>query len=306
MRSKNTVAQLQMHGGMAYVIQLCDGRFIVIDGGEVINEGCYQMNKRVLYDYLQKRSSVDRIRVACWVITHFHSDHVDVAARFLREHRDELDVESFLYNYAPNVEFFTDDEREEELSREAAWDEAMANYPNATRICPRSGDSLSFGNVNVRVLATALDPYPEKPTNANVISLVMKLTFESGRSFMVLGDATSERLTSLIDPESEIYCTEEMLKSDILQVAHHGLAIGREFEYPSITALYEKIAPRTAFWAINEKRFFTDKWCRDPSKTYHKFLFDTVGKNNYNNSYTTVVDMEDLSVSFEKYYDDAE
>ena len=103
-----------------------------------------------------------------------------------------------------------------------------------------------------------------------------------------------------------IQTNDEMLKSDILQVAHHGLAVGRELEYPSITALYEKIAPRIAFWAINEKRFFTDKWCRDPSKTYHKFLFDTVGKNNYNNSYTTVVYMEDLSVSFEKYYDNAE
>ena len=123
---------------------------------------------------------------------------------------------------------------------------------------------------------------------------------------MVLGDATGERLTSLIDPESGIFCIEKTLKSDILQVAHHGLAVGREEEYPQITALYERIAPDVAFWAIREDRFFTDKWCRAPGKTYHKFLFDTVGKKNYNNSYTTVVDMDDLSISFEKLYDDAE
>ena len=306
MRNINTVAQLQLHGGMAYVVQLSDRRFIVIDGGEAASESCYQVNKGVLYNYLKSRSKDGRIKIALWIITHFHLDHVDVAARFIEEYRHELDIERFMYNPARSVEFFTEGERDEELSREKMWNSAISFYSDSERICPSAGDRLTLENAVIDILATANDPCPERPTNANVISTVLKITFENDRSFMVLGDATGERLTSLIDPESEIYCTDEMLKSDILQVAHHGLAVGRELEYPSITALYEKIAPRIAFWAINEKRFFTDKWCRDPSKTYHKFLFDTVGKNNYNNSYTTVVYMEDLSVSFEKYYDNAE
>lgn len=300
MEIKTTVAQLRMQGGMAYVIRLCDGRFIVIDGGEATDEDCYQINKSTLYRYLRERATGDKISVALWVITHFHSDHVDVAARFLEEYRDELEVEGFMYNKAPSVEYFSDSERDEELTREAAFERAMSLYPNAERICPRAGDRLFVVDTVIDVLSTAYEPYPEKPINANEISSVMKITFENGRSFMVLGDASGERLTSLVTPESAVYCKNEMLKSDILQVAHHGLAVGYENEYPSITALYERIAPRIAFWAINEKRFLTDKWCRDPKHTYHKFLFDTVGENNYSNSYTTIVDMTDLSVSLEK------
>ena len=306
MNWKKTVAQLQMQGGMAYVISLCDGRAIVIDGGEATDESCYQMNKRVLYNYLKKLSSGGEIGVALWVITHFHSDHVDVAARFLRECREELEIESFLYNCAPTVESFTQSEREEELSREATWKAAMALYPEARHITPRGGDRLSVVDVTLDILATASDPYPESPTEANSVSSVIKFTFENGRSFMVLGDATGRRLTALVDPESEIYVPEERLKSDILQVAHHGLAVGREDEYPMITELYQRIAPKVAFWAINEKRFLTDKWCRDPNKTYHKFLLDTVGENNHSNSYTTMVDTSDMSVSFEKTFDGAE
>ena len=103
---KTTVAQLQMRGGMAYVIQLNDGRFIVIDGGEAGTESRYQMNKKVLYSYLKARKQGEKVTIACWVITHFHSDHVDVAMRFMREYQAELDVQAFAYHYAPTVEFF--------------------------------------------------------------------------------------------------------------------------------------------------------------------------------------------------------
>ena len=176
----------------------------------------------------------------------------------------------------------------------------MALYPEAERICPRAGDKLTVSNADIEVISTAFEPYPENPTNANVISTVLKLTFEKHRSLMVLGDASCRRLTSLVDPESEVCCSDEILKSDILQVAHHGLAVGYESDYPLITELYKKIAPSIAFWAINEDRFLTDKWCRDPKHTYHKFLLDSVGNGNHSNSYTTIVDMSDLSVSFEK------
>ena len=304
--TKTTVAQLQMRGGMAYVIQLQDGRFIIIDGGEAATERRYQMNKKVLYTYLKARSGGDKIHIACWMISHFHSDHVDVATRFIKELKNELIIERFLYNFAPTVKHFTADMQEEEISREAAWLEAIDLYPCAERLTLRKGESLTLSNARIDILTTAEDPYPKNPTNPNFISSVWKIVFDGGKSFMVLGDAMTERLTALVDRTTSIYCDEQTLKSDVMQTAHHGLCVGREEEYEAITRLYKAIAPSVVFWPQNEHRFFADPWCRDPKHTYHKFLFDTAGKKNFNQAYTTIVDMSDLSITFEKTFDEAD
>ena len=204
---------------MAFVLSLSDGSAIVIDGSEATDEACYETNKTVLYNYLKRFSPNGKIRVAMWVITHFHSDHVDVAARFLEEYREEMEIESFMYNKVDGVECFTDSERDEELTREAAWERAMSLYPNARRIEPRGGDRLVLSGLAIDVLATARDPYPQNATNANALSSVIRFTFDGGGRFMCLGDACGGRLTALVDPESGIYASDELLKSDILQVA---------------------------------------------------------------------------------------
>ena len=304
---KTTVAQLQMRGGMAYVIRLCDGRFIIIDGGEAATEKRYQMNKKVLYSYLKNNTADGKICVACWIITHFHSDHVDVAERLLREHQDDFAVERFLYNYVPTVQYFPADGQKEELSREKAWAASMDCYPKAERICPNAGDSLQIADVNVQILATANDPYPANATNPNFISMVLKLVFDSGKSFLLLGDAMARRLTALVDANASIYQSAQTLKSDILQTAHHGLCVTEDIEeYPAVLRLYQQIAPSIVFWPQNEQRFFADPWCRAEKHTYHQFLFATAGKNNYNQSYTTIVDMADLSITFERVFDEAD
>ena len=303
---KTTVAQLQMRGGMAYVAQLNDGSFIVIDGGEAVTEKCYQMNKKVLYNYLKARSD-GKIRIACWLITHFHSDHVDVAMRLLDECKDEIVVERFMYNYEPTVEYYPPAMQEHVLTRERAWENVMALYPQAERLQPKTGDCLQMANATLRVLATADDKYPEKPGDPNFSSMVVKITFANGTSFMVLADAMGERLTALVDPTKSIYCDEQTLKSDILQTAHHGLCVTQnEDEYPMVLKLYQSIAPSIVFWPQNEQRFWTDKWCRDEKYIYHQFLLKSVGKKAFPRSYTTIVDMADLSITFEKLYDEAD
>ena len=304
---KTTVAQLQMRGGMAYVIRLCDGRFIVIDGGEAATGKRYQMNKKVLYSYLKNNTTDEKICIACWIITHFHSDHVDVAMRFMREQQNELIVERFMYNYEPTVAYYPPAMQEHVLSRERAWESVMALYPQAERLQPKAGDCLQIENAALRVLATANDAYPEQPWDPNFNSMVVKITFANGKSFMVLGDAMTRRLTALVDPAASIYQTAQTLKSDILQTAHHGLCVTENIEeYPAVLQLYQQISPSIVFWPQNEQRFFADPWCRAEKHTYHQFLFATAGKNNYNQSYTTIVDTSDLSLTFEKVFDEAD
>ena len=121
MNFKTTVAQLQRCGGMCYVIQLADGRFIVVDGGEAATEKRCRANKDILYAYLKQRTAGDKIRIACWLITHFHSDHTDVATQFIQEYKHELEIDRFLFNYVPTVEFFNEEMQQHELSREENW-----------------------------------------------------------------------------------------------------------------------------------------------------------------------------------------
>jgi beta-lactamase superfamily II metal-dependent hydrolase len=210
-------------------------------------------------------------------------------------------VENFIYNNVPTVEHFPSAMQEHNSSREAAWSTAMDCYPNAKRIQPSAGDKIALGNAVLHILATANDPYPAISIDPNYSSMVLKITFDNGKSLMLLGDAMGERLTALVEPTASIYCTDEVLKSDILQIAHHGLCVTENLEeYPAVLRLYEKIAPTIAFWSQNEKRFYADPWCRAEKHTYHKFLFDTVKERNFNQAYTTIVDMEDLSITFEK------
>lgn len=129
----------------------------------------------------------------------------------------------------------------------------------------------------------------------------------SGTSFMVLADAMGERLTVLVDPTTSIYCDEQTLKSDILQPAHHGLCLNVEEEkYPMVLKLYQTIAPSIVLWPQAEHRFWMDKWCRDEKYTYHQFLLKSVGKKVFPLSYTTIVDMADLSITFEKVFDESD
>ena len=57
--------------GMAYIIRLGDGSFVIIDG----NIGEYDEPERIM-ELLDGQNLTDgKPRIAAWFITHFHGDH---------------------------------------------------------------------------------------------------------------------------------------------------------------------------------------------------------------------------------------
>ncbi len=292
MNFKTTVAQMQLviDGGMSYVIQLQDGRFIIIDGGETIFN--YGQNRDTLWAYLTEKAMGEKPVIAVWFITHCHMDHIDLATAFLRDFCGEITVENFAYNFPVRGKEFID------IKREKAWDEVMKLYPNAKKILLKTGDSFRFANVCVDVLTTAFDRYPEKAWNQNQTCAVLKFSFDNGRSFMVLGDVESDRILKMVEENSPIYCDNKTLKSDILQVAHHGLHCAEEKEYGQVKTLYEKIAPSVCFWPISLERFLIDPWVRGTEKIYNQYLFDSVPwRLHFCYNQTTVVDIDDWKIS---------
>ena len=287
-----TVAQMKLDGaGMQYAIRLSDGKFILIDGGVD-----HDADRARLYRYLCERAEGERPVIAAWLFTHGHYDHVALAAHFMTEYRDAVTIERILYNI-PAGDFNGYDAGGVDGEYEEKWFEAVKLHPNALLHEVKTGEIFSFSGATVEVITSAEDRYPDPPTNRNQTSAVFKLTFESGRSFLVLGDAMGERLVNLIDPAFPVFCPEEKLKSDILQVAHHGLACAAAEQYEAVRELYRRIAPSVAFWPTSAKRFYNDPWCQAEKHIYNRFLLSHAKERNFHLSQTVEVDTEDMSIA---------
>ena len=144
-----------------------------------------------------------------------------------------------------------------------------------------------IGEVKVDVLMDVNDKYPSNPMEANDLSSVWKMTFTQNtastaddKTFMVLGDCSKDRTKAL----GELY-DASVLKSDVMQSAHHGLVGG-------YLATYKLIAPSIALVPTHAARFNEFQW---QYADYNLWLYKN--SDEYHASQTTVVDMSNLSVS---------
>lgn len=294
---KTSVAQLEVSAGMSYVIQLSDGRFIMIDGGEH-----FDADGERIFRYLREKAQGEKPVIAAWFFTHGHSDHIQLAARFMEEYENEVEIEKIAYNIPTDIDYSgydkTSTRRNDEA--EAMWFRAVEKYPNEILHVLHTGDEFTIDNVKVNVLTTAFDKYPDPPTNRNHTSAAMKFSFSCGTSFLALGDAMGDRLLNLMEKNSPIYCPDEMLKSDVMQVPHHGLVVARSGDYDKVLALYRKIAPKICFWPQKASRFYSDPLCQGEQYVYNRFLLDSVKEKNFHQTQTVVVEMEDLHISLWK------
>lgn len=261
-----TIAQMRLTegdqygsgGGMSYVIQLADGKFIVVDGG--INA---EVNRTVLYEYLQSKATeagMAKPVIAMWIFSHVHDDHVGLAQKYFFSYAKSQGwtIEAIAYNF-PNdlaedsdttIDTVPDDNGPVWIEN---FEKAVKTYcPNAKIYTPRAGQVYYFAGMQMEILASEEDFYPfifskEGTPQAvemthNAFSLNWRMNFDNGVSVMFLGDSTTETTKQL----GQIY--GDYLKSDVLQMAHHGLS-GAEI------SCYKNIDPDICLWATTETRF---------------------------------------------------
>ena len=80
--------RLTEEGGMCYVIRQENGSFIIVDGG--MGGNSYREHADLLFSILKEECQNHKPVIECWFITHFHSDHIDLASGFLLEYKDEI------------------------------------------------------------------------------------------------------------------------------------------------------------------------------------------------------------------------
>ena len=231
-------------GGMSYVIRLTDGTFIIVDGGYSTDAEATN-----LYSVLVNNNPLDGAPVvSAWFITHMHVDHYGVLSPFTRLYSDRVTVKGFYYNFpGTNVGDIY-------ISNAKNIENNMKKWSGAKLYSKiHSGMVMGFAGATVEVLATVEDIKQstyEKGSgwfssysltendfeSANDTSAVIRLNI-AGQKIMLLADAQDGIGDALLNTHTTSY-----LKSDIMQMAHHGFADGVSYK------VIEAIDPKVILW----------------------------------------------------------
>lgn len=216
--------------GMSYIIRLCDGRFILID--TPYDE--YEETERILEILNEQNTVYEKPVLAACFFTHAHDDHTYAFVRLMKEFADAVVFGDIIYNWPPDG--IVPNAVEHDM-----FDEYVRKIP-ANIIKARSGQRYCYADAVFDLVYVCDDYYPEKMTDFNSSSAVMRMELD-GRRFIWMADAgfyASEIITARYGSES--------LKSEFLQVAHHGYWGGSE----TINRLIE---PKILLWPVPDFRY---------------------------------------------------
>jgi len=223
-------------GSMGYLIRLEDSTFIVVDGGMNM-PGAREVP--ILYELMKEQNTRadGKLIIRAWFITHAHNDHYNVLREFASVYAGRVKVESLLFNpMAPMYQAMTE--------TPGGWDvrEAASKLPGCTYVKIMAGQVLEYPGCTLEVLYTSDDVYMlESYTSYNDCSAVVRIRV-GGQSLMVLGDLQT------VGAPRVAKAWGEYLKSDMVQMAHHGY-------YGGSVELYDYIRPRLILWPASVSFF---------------------------------------------------
>ena len=221
--------------GMSYIIHLSDGTFLIIDGG-----WCDTNNKEAdkLYNQLVALAGEGNdIVIAGWIFTHCHGDHIGTFNLFVNKYHSNVTIKEILYNFPADADISTSASSymmNDTPQRYMEFKRVVSEYLQDTKyIKLHSGYKFYYADAEIEILQTFEDLYPRSVANNgydfNASSTLFSVTV-GGQKIMFLGDVSdvgASRLTNMYG---------KTLKSDIMQVTHHGLNSGG-----TIKELYQKI-----------------------------------------------------------------
>lgn len=228
--------------GQGYIFLLPDGRLIIQDGG-----GKYGAKPDYIYEAIQQIAPDPyNVVIAAWVISHPHGDHQNGFTEFVDNHGDDpyITLERIITNYISRdmYQYVRDDGAKE--TNGAAVDRlrqiVKEVYPNTQFVKAHTGQVFNFGSASMEIIYTVEDYLPaEKFNYVNSSSLVIRVTVED-TSVMLLADTTHASGQIIEDMFGS------HLKSDMVQLAHHGMA-------PSNASLYRCIQADVLIWPSTYK-----------------------------------------------------
>ena len=224
---------------MSFVIKTGNGKLIVIDGGHAEETD----NLLSVLEQLTERGSTPV--VSAWLLTHLHADHYGAYLNIVEnyeKYKDRIKVENYYCNLAEE-EFYTT------LSREAGeWCKGVRDtILNSDNVLDcrvhtvNTGDIIEVDGMSLKVIHVPDMKYACE-MNMNDSSVVYKLTASCGQTVMFLGDAEWVCNNDLLENH------KEELKSDVVQVGHHGCGNVSKECYAAIGAEYYLWQLGNRFW----------------------------------------------------------
>lgn len=207
---------------MSYCIKTADGSHFVIDGGDAAEA-----------EYLENfiNEQLDG-RVDAWFITHPHKSHVGAFEKIIAE--SSVTVNKIVYSYHDPE---TVSKREPKSVNDViAFNKAIKNS-KIPSVRVKSGDRLKFGKCIVKIIVS--ESLESDRNHLNDRGVIYKFNFKTA-SILFLGDVGRDASFSLLSS----YDNE--LKSDILQMAHHGY-------YGVSNELYDTISPNICLWPTRKE-----------------------------------------------------
>lgn len=222
----NGVGELWMLGSatgaqnLSIVIKSPNGKLIVIDGG-------WEADADKLSSLILQQGG----KVDAWLITHPHEDHVGALCAILNDSSRKIKIDKIYCSLAT-----PDWYRQVSPTGAGIADQLLNAFTKlpvgtVTNNIGR-GTEINIDDVNIRVLNNR-GAYTYNGVNNS--SLVYKIRV-SGQSILILGDLAYDGGKDLIKT-----CTAAELKSDIVQMAHHG-------QQGVDQDAYALIAPTTCLW----------------------------------------------------------
>lgn len=213
--------------GLCMIFRMEDGRFVIVDGGNYDNATLPLIQGNL------KKLAVDpqNIVVAAWIFTHAHGDHSGAFCKYSQtSYKNTITVQNFVHHFCTVEQY----ENCDDAGRAEQTRQLMKEYKGANIIKAHTGQVMKIGGAEIEMLFTSADLEPYVLEYHNTSSLVFRVTAE-GNSVMVLGDASPVTSSHLVK------AYKQYLKSDMVQIAHHGFDGGT-------VSLYKAIDARVALW----------------------------------------------------------
>ena len=212
--------------GMGYITRLADGSFIVHDGGQA---HCAEDLWNALFEQCD---GAEEILIRAWIITHGHGDHYPAFQTIANEYNlDSVRLETVMISPVETSGAY--------LTSDTGIIADVARFEGAKICYVHTGMTFRFCNVKVEILFTGdelwiAEPYRDEvlgeAQNQNNASIISRI-YTDEYSAIFLGDASEEAGLRLA-----LYYGD-YLKSDMCQVAHHGVE-----DFPLIAYRFIKAA----------------------------------------------------------------
>ena len=245
---KNAIRMLTSESGRqmnSFIVTTEEGGLIMIDGG-------YAFDAEKLLANLREISGQSVPHIDAWFLSHAHDDHISAFVQLIREHRNDFTFDRLYFNF-PSFQYF-DKYENWEAHTVAEFYEVLPLF--ADRICIVSQDDVyTVRGATFEFLYTFDPVYTGNAVNNS--TSVFRMTL-GGKTVMFLGDLGWDAGAKLLSMHGE------KLKSDIVQMAHHGQnGVERD--------VYEAIAPSACIWCTP-----LWLWNNDAGKGYNTHVFKTI------------------------------